>query len=181
MKNKIIMTILVVGVLTIGCGTIVDSKGFDVTSSSDNIQDTDDKEEKIENNNINSDYEEKGADKQLKDTDEEGVDKMDEIIEKISGNWISEDESIKVEIKHAEKGYWAFIYTTEKDGEQTFGINGVFNAGEEGVPATYNDCDYVLEVASGEFYSYKGIKIQDEKTIVLKERERKEYILFKQE
>ena len=41
--------------------------------------------------------------------------------------------------------------------------------------------DYVLEVDAGEFFAYKGIKIKDDKTIVLKERERKEYILTKKE
>ncbi|MBR5953669.1 MAG: hypothetical protein IKZ85_10445 [Pseudobutyrivibrio sp.] len=120
---------------------------------------------------------------ELKDSDNSYVeedDSMETIIEKISGQWISDDGQMELEIKRNGKGFWCVNYIGEAGCEEKFAIDNIVDVKntEQNVVSYCKDCDYWFQLSGGgEFVSDVGVNILDENTVIWKTAFEVEYTL----
>lgn len=120
---------------------------------------------------------------ELKDSENSYVeedDSMETLVENISGQWISDDGQMELEIKRNGKGFWCVNYIDEDGCEEKYAIDNIVDVKntEQNVVSYCKGCDYWFQLSGGgEFVSDVGVNIIDENTVIWKTAFEVEYTL----
>ncbi|MBQ7469455.1 MAG: hypothetical protein IJS76_03440 [Pseudobutyrivibrio sp.] len=93
---------------------------------------------------------------------------LEEKIKAFSGLWANDDGTNSMNIYLGDNDTWELSHTTSGNVTEIYDIDNIVDAKKEDVIPRFKDCDYWLQLSSGEFLYDIGITIQTDDKIVVR-------------